>query len=146
MNACKKLTDAAFSDYNKMSKVTEFRIAGSPAGDKFMKAAGTWRQLQLLQAGSLVSDTGVKSFCDAKSPVRTLLLENCKVTDKGVSYLSSLPELHALSLSGDNVTDACIPTLIKLKRLEGLALQNTKITPEGYAKLKAAFPAARIRY
>jgi len=57
--------------------------------------------------------------------------------------LLPLPE-HALVLSRTKVTDKGIVHLIKLKQLQHVSLQSTKVTDSGVKRLRAALPACKV--
>ena len=144
---CKSITDAGFKDFGRLLKMKDLRAGNSRAGDTFMKAVAKLPRLVVLQTGTNTTDAGIKVLCAARSPVQTLITENCKIGDKSISDLTALPNLRVLSISGNNaISDACIPALLRLKGLEGLAIQNTKISSAGCERLKAAMPNVRIRY
>jgi hypothetical protein len=62
-------------------------------------------------------------------------------TDASDQTLAELPDsmdsLSTLDLSGTNVTDAGLEQLRRLEGLTTLALDRTKVTPEGVARLNA---------
>lgn len=75
-------------------------------------------------------------------------LGNTKITDAGVQKLAAMPmagKLATLSLNGTAITDAGAAQLEKLSNLKMIHLHGSKVTPEGFAKLKKALPSATIQ-
>ena len=64
-------------------------------------------------------------------------------TDASDQTLAELPDgmvnLRRLDLSGTNVTDAGLDSLLRFEGLKALGLSRTKVTPEGVARLKAGW-------
>jgi len=88
------------------------------------------------------------SDCDIQGPdlaflprgVRELRLIRCNsLTDDGMGELLRLPSLHALNLSGCEITDASLAILGRLN-LETLDLTGTQVSPKGVRKLLADNP------
>ncbi len=79
-------------------------------------------------------------------PVTTVDLEFCNIDDSVVEEVCRLggPGLETLNLNNNlNVTDACIPFIHKLIRLDRVSLIGTSITEEGAKRLqlhKGYFP------
>jgi Leucine-rich repeat (LRR) protein len=145
MPGCKQITDAAFSHVSKLKKVNNFFARDTQFGDQGMAAISSLPNLMIVQVGNTrVGDAGLLKYCDQKSPVDRLVIDNTKVTDKGLVNLYKLPNLRSLSLTADNITDASVPSLIKLKKLQGLGVRHTKITPAGIDRIRAALPNCSI--
>jgi len=58
-----------------------------------------------------------------------------EMTDQLVEQLEPLKHLGKLGLSGYGVTDAAIPSFLRMTSLDTLCLSNTAITPAGLARL-----------
>lgn len=56
-------------------------------------------------------------------------------TDEDVGQLPQLPALLEVALDGDNITDRCVSDLLQIRKLWGLALADTAISPDGMRKL-----------
>lgn len=102
------------------------------------------RVFPLSQLGSVLLEGS--TFSD--SQVRFLL--NCprlthvhcpftNITDNGVSVFQDMSQLKTLDLSGCNITDACIPDLLRIKTLETLVIMETPITKDGAQELAQQF-------
>jgi serine/threonine protein kinase len=100
--------------------------------------------------------------------LQTITLSNTKVTSHGLLALKPLKlwklaaavlnltdkdmeiivELNpsALDLEGNRITDKCIPTIAKLKKLEWIGVDYTDISPQGIKQLQQAFPGIKISY
>lgn len=65
-----------------------------------------------------------------------------EMTDQLVEQLEPLKHLGKLGLSGYGVTDAAIPSFLRMTSLDTLCLSNTAITPAGLARL-AGHPGLR---
>jgi Leucine-rich repeat (LRR) protein len=145
MPGCKQITDAAFSHVSKLQKVNNFFARDTQFGDQGMEAISSLPNLMTVQVGNTrVGDAGLLKYCDKKCPVDRLVIDNTKVTDKGLVNLYKLPNLRSLSLTADNITDASVPSLIKLKKLQGLGVRHTKITQAGIERIRAALPNCSI--
>jgi hypothetical protein len=64
-----------------------------------------------------------------------------------VGGIAAQTRLYDLDLyDSQGITDASVPRLSALRRLEALDIEDTGITPAGVAKLRKALPRCRIRY
>lgn len=79
-----------------------------------------------------------------KRDVAILEMGNADVTDDTLSLLLELPILRELTLNDSGVTDAGLPVLARLGRLESLRLARTRVTPDGVRAFLAA-PPPRLR-
>lgn len=57
------------------------------------------------------------------------------ITDKGVTYITSLKHLEVLDLHDASVTDAALSDIGKLRSLRDLCLSSTKVTDKGIPQL-----------
>lgn len=63
------------------------------------------------------------------------------MSDKGVAFLAkALPDLQGLYLAQTQVTDACIPHLVRLPSLRAVYFAATTVSEAGKARLKQALP------
>jgi hypothetical protein len=70
--------------------------------------------------------------------MQELDLSDTDASDQTLAELpDAMPGLFRLDLSGTNVTDAGLESLLRLQKLTTLGLSRTKVTPEGIARLKA---------
>lgn len=68
------------------------------------------------------------------------------LSDEIVPHLAQLEDLERLTLQGEGVTDACVPCLLKLRKLEWLDLSDTGIHKHGDAakRLQQTLPDCHI--
>jgi serine/threonine protein kinase len=84
-----------------------------------------------------------KDLADLNIGIRDPTLDNCEITDLGISKLSHLPKLRNLSLRNTPITDASLPALSKLK-LNSLSVDGTSISGQGINLLKMNLPNCTI--
>jgi len=76
-------------------------------------------------------------FIGRINSLRILFLTDCKrVSDEGLSFLSSLQRLHELDLTGTSITDSGLQCLTSLCELKKLYLTDTKVSDKGLAHLE----------
>ena len=91
-----------------------------------------------------VTDAGLKGLARL-TQLRSLSLQSCiMVTDAGLKELAGLKSLQSLDLSGTQVTDAGLKELTALKQLQKLSLFRTSVTDQGVAELQRALPECGI--
>src|SRR5262249_8996084 len=107
------------------------------------------RELQSMQkltglglSGPTFTDAGLKYVVEM--PLTTLALEECRISDKGLTLISRLDDLTFLTLSQIAITDSGVRQLKTLKKLHTLTLVGTSVTDAGVAELRAALPNCRI--
>jgi hypothetical protein len=71
-------------------------------------------------------------------------LSGSEVTDAKLKHLTRAKYLHCLRLDCPKVTDAAVDTLQQLKTLERLDIHDTRISPAGMSRLRAALPGCRF--
>lgn len=77
--------------------------------------------------------------------LRTLNLEASDMTDQGLKAIGGLKHLENISLDANqNITDASLPTLLRLEHLKILRLDRTKITPEGLERFLKSSPVLSV--
>jgi hypothetical protein len=69
-----------------------------------------------------------------------------KPTDDDLPELLNFPDLRWLDLSGAPITDVGLEHLAALRRVQTINLTNTKITKQGFEKLKMSLPDATITW
>jgi hypothetical protein len=63
-------------------------------------------------------------------------LQETSITNEGLGFLGSLPKLWYLRLKGnDQLTNDCVPRLLRLQSLVNLQIQDTRINQEGVKDL-----------
>jgi hypothetical protein len=154
-----KITDAGMKHVTALTAIRTFsieRTAVTDAGLENLKGCSNLKTLYL--GGSRVTGPGLKhleklpieylSF--AYSPVddsivehivahkhiKTLGLDDTKVTDACLPALARLERLETLWLDNCAITDAAIPHFKRFTRLKKLHVQNTRLSPQGFARLR----------
>ena len=89
-------------------------------------------------------DSGLADWLKQATGLLELDLSFTKVGDSVVRSVASAHGLSVLWLTGSEVTDASIDTIIQMKALESVDLQRTAVTDSGLRRLKAARPQLQI--
>jgi hypothetical protein len=85
--------------------------------------------------GSDLNDWGLNYVTDCPY-LESLNLQETEITDKGIKSLQKLDYLMHLRLKGNpQLTDTCVPDLLKLRFLQSLHIQETSITQNGLEML-----------
>ena len=71
--------------------------------------------------------------------LKSLNLDNTKVTDEGVKSVSGMEDLTWLHLGKTAITDASVDPLLRLKNLRYLSVRQSKMTSDGYYELDDYF-------
>lgn len=78
-----------------------------------------------------LNDVGLRAVTSI-STIENLNLQETEVTDEGLGLLEALPRLTQLRLKGNTqITNKCVPHLLKLTMLENLQIQETSIDQAG---------------
>jgi len=120
-------------------------------------------------ARSQITDAGIARLVEQHPNLVTLMLSECKLTDRslesagrcaslytlhatgwnisdtGLSHLSGCARLKSLHFERTPITDAGLVRLTELKALGDLNLIGTQVTEAGVAKLQAALPNCKIK-
>jgi Leucine-rich repeat (LRR) protein len=109
------------------------------AGLKQVAQAGSIRWLQIRTGGFW--GPGLAELAQMPRLERLCLWGNVQITDRHIAYLESLTQIKGLTLWGsacDNLTDASLAAIGKLKNLEELyfIMTSPRFTPAGIAHLK----------
>jgi hypothetical protein len=72
---------------------------------------------------------------DIYATATSVFFYNVQPSDKVVKSLEGLPGLRDVAINGPGITDACVEDLLQIRRLRGLNLFDTSISPDGMAKL-----------
>ena len=64
--------------------------------------------------------------------------------DEDLRHLSALPALRVLDLTGSRVTDAALPRVASLRRLEVVYLQSTQVSGAGVERLREECPRLKV--
>jgi hypothetical protein len=78
--------------------------------------------------------------------IRSLYINNNKITDAGLKHLAGLAGLQDVSLARTGVTDEGLKHFKGLKGVRTLYLNGTRVTDAGIDELRRALPEARISH
>jgi hypothetical protein len=78
--------------------------------------------------------------------LKSLWIDRTAVGDRGMRYFANHPTLRWVKADSSQLTDASIPTFMKMPALQSLNLRKTKVTPGAVDRLKAARPKLRVSY
>jgi len=85
---------------------------------------------------TVLGDDEVTSITKLKN-IETLLLSYCSLDDKDLAQMKSMPNLHMLDVSGNNITDAGLRIIAGYPKLKELYIaQCPKVTRQGIADLQ----------
>ena len=107
--------------------------AGKLLGD--LQEQTAWLDL----SGSNCSDESLQGIGNLKNLTR-LYLQNTKITDEGISQLSSLKYLEYINLYGNNISDKGLQALAGMEHLRSLYLWKTNVTTGGVKELLEKIP------
>jgi internalin A len=136
-----------------MARLRSLRLDKCNVGDEDLAQLDGLPQLvNLYLHRTRITDEGLAHL--AKCPNLTLLaIGDCDISDDGLRNLRALRHLQLL-LCGKvychkeedrpRITDAAIEHLAPLKSLKEIMLFHTRLSPEGFKRLQAALPEARI--
>lgn len=127
-----KATDETISRLTELPRLRSLRLSG--AGDLTLEGMKVLPRLEMLEKLVLnrfgrPADTKAKftsdealEFVGQIDSLRQLFADDCGISDAGVRELKNLSELTVLSLRQNQITDASLPTIGKLKKLTNLDL------------------------
>ena len=110
----------------------DFKRTGTSMGDDV--------NIQITSKVALTDDELI--YCSSLTGLTGLGLKNCKITDRGLSYIKDLP-LRSLNVDGTEVTAVGLAGLRDFKKLEALRVCGLK---DGDAILKALAGSKEIRF
>lgn len=104
----------------------------------FLKGFQYLTRLNLSHCSQQIKDEHLKELIKSTPQLTNLDIAGCDyITDKGISYLSSLLSLERLNLAYlDKITDDCFFALSELKQLKFIDLFNTNISDDFIYDLK----------
>lgn len=134
--------DEDLKDLQALTRVEEMALwntAISDAGLAHLEGLKTLRALYL--NGTAVHGPGLERL----TSLQRLELNGTPVDDAGLRHLATLRQLECLYLNGTSISDAGLKTLHSLANLKELHLEQTRVTPEGVARVRSALPACRVQ-
>jgi len=121
--------DAGLVHLAKLKSLNYLALFGSDAGMTHLKDIPNLRILNIGLPGP-ITDEGLANLTGCKQLERISLHWNENITDKGASYLATMPSLKMIDLSHAHITDAGLAHLAKIKSLEllnGIAVTDTTL-------------------
>jgi Leucine-rich repeat (LRR) protein len=137
------ISDAALVHLTGMSNLKTLYLGGSQVSGRGLKHVERLPIEYLSFAYSTVDDSVVEHIVPIKS-LKTLGLDDTKVTDACVPPLVALENLEVLWLDNCEITDAAVEHLTRLSHLKSLHIENTKISEHGFTELKDKLKGASI--
>jgi len=137
----KNATDALLAQIGKCGSLRGLTVARpTGVGDAGIRALAGLRNLEVLLLGAGGVDDGSLAALSGLRKLRRLELYYMPITDASAKTLSGLVNLEHLSLYGCPISDQSVGLLSTLPHLNRLRIWRTKITPKGFAELKAKLP------
>ncbi|WP_146512355.1 leucine-rich repeat domain-containing protein [Thalassoglobus neptunius] len=129
------LTDRGVESFKHLNGLWSLHLDRTLITDGGVASLGTMRDLRLLSLrGTQVVGYGLCGLFN--NPHLDIYLDGCPIDDAAiVEAAHHLPGLNRLSLMDTPVTDACLPALASLEKLQLLRLSGTSITDEGLLHL-----------
>ncbi len=124
-------------DYNPNKKYSSIHLTGKETKEedlKYIKYFLEIKSITLTQAIN-IKDADLKYLSDMPN-LTGLDLSGTNITGEGFKYFNNLPLLKEIDLTGTKVTDVSIQELKKFKALKQITLCKTKVTQKGIDKLK----------
>lgn len=129
------VSDAGLAHLKNMKDLKTLYLGGSRVAGPGLAQIEHLPIEYLSFAYSPIDDASVEHVARIKS-LKTLGLDDTKITDACLPALAALPNLEVLWLDNTAVTDAAIPHLKQLAKLKTLHFKNTQISSEGRARLR----------
>lgn len=167
---CKDVFNEDATRFKDLDSLTQLRLGNTEISDKFFEHAVFPDSLTTIWLrDNEITDKGIESIARIKS-IKEIGISNGKVTDKGVALLARRKDLVHLNLQGNPITDeavriisgcadlndlvlsdapitdSAIDGLVRLQKLHWLFIENTKISQDGFERLKKALPNTKIKY
>jgi hypothetical protein len=83
-----------------------------------------------------MSDKSTEDIQTSNPALRSILLPYSNISNISVERISILGDLECLGIAGTHITDSCIPSLLKLKKLRVLGVQETSLSRDGVRTLQ----------
>ncbi len=134
------ITAVAAKKLARLPKLTLLNVAGCSFGNVGLAEIGKAKNLDQLDIkDSNITDSGLAEL--RQSPLTWLQLERNQVSDAGMEYLSKMKNLKTVILNETPVSVKGIETLCKNKKMRLILIQNCpKISKDAVKGLKKKFP------
>jgi hypothetical protein len=73
-------------------------------------------------------------------------LERTQVSDNSLRQLMDMPKLDNVDLTNTSITDAGLEFLSKIKTLEYLHVEGTRVTANGISQVRSALPNCEVAW
>lgn len=144
-------TDADMEHVAKLPNLYLLNIDSPEITDAGVRRLLQLKRLRILHlAWTSIGDEGVRSLCSLRK-LKVLSIGNSPwqedtITNAALGRISELESLEVLCVHGHGITDNAIPTLEKLRQLQGLYLLSTSITNAGVARLRSSLPRCDVSH
>ena len=146
-----KITDKALLTLSSLEQLELLNLYGNRITDEGMSDLAKMTQLQFLDLSLVgITDKGVHALAPLKHLRVLHLLYNTGfsgplLTDDCMTTISSFKDLKHLSIVGSKISASSTNELGKLKKLERLEIQYTRVNSGGVERLKVLLPRTLIR-
>ncbi|HEY9716199.1 MAG TPA: serine/threonine-protein kinase [Trichormus sp.] len=132
---------------NNLLHLKKLRANETNDGRSLVMAIKTSKVLeQLALRDSHLTNEDIRVISGIKTLRQVDLSANADVTIVGLKYMTSIPQIEDLSISGWNLTPACIPLFQKFKNLKVLSIHVNNWKPEDVDRLRAAIPNTQVSF
>jgi outer membrane protein assembly factor BamB len=147
----KRVGNVGLQQLTKLSRLEVLDIEGNAVTDDGLKLLAQFSDLRELNLNILpLTDQGL-THLPAIPKLQSLSVRYSEgfagviVTNAGVRSLGQLTQLTSLNLTGARrITDACLPDLMRLRRLQQLNLSASGLTSDGIDRIQKALPDCRV--
>lgn len=126
-----KLTAAGLTKLGQVKSLTDIQLGSTPADDSVVAAVATIPHLQKLDLTGTAVSPAVGALLQGLRELTDLSLANTQANDETVAALVGLP-IRSLTLDNSRVTTAALPHLLKIETLEVLRLHNCGVQGIGF--------------
>ncbi len=143
-----RLTSAGISQLTDLKSLEVLDLTANDVNDALLselKSLINLRELTLNLVG--ITDAGMRHLAEMRELRRLRLMyavgfSGPTLTDAAIPSLIQLPRLEVLDLTASSLTDEGLLQLAELKSLQRLEIAKTKITPEGFKHFQQRLPRA----
>lgn len=138
------VTDKAFEHLANLQQLQTLEILEIAPTDKSMQQIGKLRRLKTLRLYSTsITDQGLAEL-HGLTDLEELELDPCMIDGSGFAVLSSLKNLHVVSVGSTALSDEGLAAIAGLPGLTELNFEETKVTGEGLLHLSRATKLRRL--
>lgn len=140
------LTDAGVAPFAKLKQLETLRLEATRITDGGLVHLSDLRQLRELHLDNNrgISGGGLQHLAPL-TKLTVLGLSNTQLDDKALKAVAGFPVLAHVNLGMTNISDDGVDQLTRLTALKSLAIQGSKLSPKGVARLRQALPECKIR-